>query len=255
MTEWHCHCHLSGLSPPSGLPLPSLPLGLPYPSDVCPLAIPRLISLRPLPTTFMPTPLCPLVVPQRRHWHPQAWGLIKATMKKWATSPGVRMEMAQPMMTARSQHWPKTKNMKSMHPGTRAEILPTMLAWYRRRWERAQNRAAKTKNTKNLHLGMRVETTMPSWCQCQWAKVGNGTTRTKKMRSLPLWLACPRKRRSPSQWDHSPVRLTDTCWCSFHSIECRRRVVLIKVKVSHLCTMHNKVYMVPKIVWMLANHI
>ena len=25
----------------------------------------------------------------------------------------------------------------------------------------------KTKNTKNLHLGMRVETTMPSWCQCQ----------------------------------------------------------------------------------------
>ena len=167
MTERHRHCHLSGLSPPPGLPLPSLPLGLPYPSDVCPLAVPRLISLRPLPTTFMPTPLCPLIVPHRRHRHPRAWGSIKATMKKWAASPGVRMEMAQLVMIARSQHRPKMKNTKSMHSGTRAEILPTMLAWYQCQRERAQNGAAKTKNTKNLRLGMTVETIMLSWCWCQ----------------------------------------------------------------------------------------
>ena len=133
MTERQRHCHLLGLSPPLGLPLPSLPLGLPYPSDICPLAIPRLISLHPLPMTFMPTPLCPLIVPHRRHRHPQAWGSIKATMKKRAASPGVRMEMAQPATIAWSQHQPKTKNTKSMHPGTRVKILPTMLAWYQRR--------------------------------------------------------------------------------------------------------------------------
>jgi hypothetical protein len=155
------HCHLSGLGLPPGLPLPSLPLGLPYLSDGCPLTVPRLISLHLLPLTSLP-PLCPLVTPHGRHWrHPQIPDSIEMTMKRWpitgswwAPSPGVRVKMAQ----------------------------PSMIAWCQHRQERAGNGAARTKSPRNLRLG-RVETRLPAMiARCRRReRARNGAARMKNL--------------------------------------------------------------------------